>query len=269
MNAMLAYFENIQTILQKIRATQTEAIDRAADLFTASIAGDGLVHMFATGHSRVFIEEMFPRYGSFPGFHSIVELSLTYHNQVVGANGQRQALFIEHTEGFAAVILRNFVFSPPDSFLIYSNSGVNEVVIDMALEVRARGLPLVAVTSYEHSGGTASRHSSGKKLREIADIAIDNCVPPGDALVEIEGFPAPVGPASTIAMTAITNMIKVGVAERLAGRGIQLPVIASAGRVGAEKSARMFDEAYDEYRRRYVRALGGIPQPSPYRGDSE
>ncbi len=257
MNAMLAYYDSITTILQRIRETQFDAIDRAAALFADTIAGDGLVHMFATGHSRVFIEEMFPRYGSFPGFHSIVELSLTYHNQVVGANGQRQALFIEHMEGFAPVILRNFVFSPPDCFLIYSNSGVNEVPVDMALEVKKRGLPLVGVTSYEHSGGTPSRHSSGKKLRDIADIAIDNCVPAGDAVVEVEGFPAPVGPVSTIAMAAITNLIKVGVAEKLAARGIHLPVIASAGKVGAEKSARMFDEAYDEYRRRYVRALGG------------
>jgi uncharacterized phosphosugar-binding protein len=257
MSAATAYMDAIQHILTRINETQQDAIDRAAALFADTIAGDGLVHMFATGHSRVFIEEMFPRYGSFPGFHSIVELSLTYHNQVVGANGQRQALFIEHTEGFAAVILRNFVFRPPDCFLIYSNSGVNEVPVDMALEVKQRGMPLVVVTSYDHSGGTPSRHSSGKKVREIADIAIDNCVPAGDAVVHVEGFPAPVGPASTIAMAAITNMIKVAVAEKLAARGISLPVIASAGTVGAEKSAELFDAAYDEYRRRYVRALGG------------
>jgi uncharacterized phosphosugar-binding protein len=257
MNAALAYLHAAQDILKQIEATQTDAIDRAATVFAETIAGDGLVHMFATGHSRVFIEEMFPRYGSFPGFHSIVELSLTYHNQVVGANGQRQALFIEHMEGFAPVILRNFVFNPPDSFLLYSNSGVNEVPVDMALEVKKRGLPLVGVTSFDHSGGTKSRHSSGKKLRDIADIVIDNCVPAGDALIDIPGFPAPVGPASTIAMAAITNMIKVATADKLAARGISLPVIASAGKVGAERSAQLFDDAYDEYRRRYVRALGG------------
>ncbi|MBN8594107.1 MAG: SIS domain-containing protein [Anaerolineae bacterium] len=251
------YFDAVQAILNRIRDTQMESIDRAAAIFADSIAGDGLVHCFATGHSRVFVEEMFPRYGSFPGFHSIVELSLTYHNQVVGANGQRQALFIEHMEGFAPVILRNFVFKAPDSFLIFSNSGVNEVIVDMALEVKKRGLPLIAVTSFEHSGSSKSRHSSGKRLSEIADIAIDNGCPTGDAVVPVAGFEAPIGPASTIAMAAITNAIKCGVAEKLSAKGYSLPVITSAGVVGAEKSTQMFDAAYDEYRRRYIRALGG------------
>src|SRR5258708_6605804 len=132
------YFQAAQAIIDRVRATQLEAIDQAADIFTHSIANDGLVHLFGTGHSRMFIEEMYPRHGSFPGFHPIVELSLTFHNQVVGANGQRQAMFIEHIEGLAEVILRNFVLSEPDSFLIYSNSGVNEVVIDMALAAKRR-----------------------------------------------------------------------------------------------------------------------------------
>ncbi len=257
MESNLRYFDAIGAILERIRSTQMPAINSAAELFANSIAGDGLVHLFATGHSRVFIEEMFPRYGSFPGFHSIVELSLTYHNQVVGTNGQRQALFIEHMEGFAPVILRNFVLRAPDSFMIFSNSGVNEVVVDMALEVKKLGLPLVAVTSYEHSQSGKSKHSSGKRLMEVADIAIDNCVPTGDALVNIDGFDGPIGPGSTVAMAAIANAIKCAIADRLAARGIKLPVISSGAVVGGERSAQMFDAAYDEYRRRYIRALGG------------
>jgi uncharacterized phosphosugar-binding protein len=257
MNAALSYFDNAQAVLEKIRTTQMESIDQAASIFADSIAGDGLVHLFATGHSRVFVEEMFPRYGSFPGFHSIVELSLTYHNQVVGANGQRQALFMEHLEGLAGVILRNFIFKPVDSFMLFSNSGVNEVIIDMALEVKKRNLPLVAVTSLEHSGKSKARHSSGKKLSEIADVVIDNCMVAGDAMVHIEGYDVPIGPGSTIAMAAITNAIKCSVAEKLSARGIILPVITGAVLVGSEDSTRRFDEAYDEYRRRYAKALGG------------
>lgn len=259
MDAALAYMDAVQLILQRIRDTQLLPVQQAAEIFTRSIAGDGLVHMFATGHSRVFLEEMFPRYGSFPGFHPIVELSLTYHNQVVGANGQRQAMFIEHMEGFAGVILRNFVISAPDSFLIFSNSGVNETVVDMALEAKKRDLPLVVVTSREHSAISAARHSSGKKLIDLADVVLDNCVPAGDALVPVEGMPAPVGPGSTIAMAAITNMIKCTVADNLARQGISLPVITSGHFVGSEASARLFDAAYDEYRRRMVRAYGGTP----------
>src|SRR4030095_1114894 len=90
------YLTQAKAILNRIESTQMEAIQRAAEICTLTIAGDGLVHLFGTGHSRIFIEEMFPRHGSFPGFHPIVELSLTFHNLVVGSNGQRQAMFLEH-----------------------------------------------------------------------------------------------------------------------------------------------------------------------------
>ncbi len=166
---------------------------RAAEICTNSIAGDGLVHLFGTGHSRMFIEEMFPRHGSFPGFHPIVELSLTFHNQVVGANGQRQAMFLEHVEGLSKAILRNFVLAAPDSFIIFSNSGVNEVVVEMGLEAKARNLPVIAVVSLEHCLASAPKHSSGQRLPDIADVTIDNCTPAGDALVRVEGLNDPVG----------------------------------------------------------------------------
>src|SRR5512147_3182998 len=88
-NAALDYMTQSKAILDRIESTQMDAIERAAEVCAQTIAGDGLVHLFGTGHSRVFVEEMFPRRGSFPGFHPIVELSLTYHNLVVGSNGQR------------------------------------------------------------------------------------------------------------------------------------------------------------------------------------
>ncbi len=91
MTPVISYLDQVKQIIQRIRATQLEAIDQAAEICATSIAGDGLVHLFGTGHSRMMVEEVFPRHGSFPGFHTIVELSLTFHNQVVGANGQRQA----------------------------------------------------------------------------------------------------------------------------------------------------------------------------------
>src|SRR6185503_17251098 len=98
-------------------------IDRVADLCADAIAGDGLVHLFGTGHSRIPVEEMFPRYGSYPGFNPMVELSMTFHTQVVGSNGQRQAMFIERTPGLAEVILSNFAFGPLDVMMIFSAGG--------------------------------------------------------------------------------------------------------------------------------------------------
>ena len=104
-------------------------------------------------------------------------------------------MFIEHVEGFARQILRNFVLRPPDSFMIFSNSGVNEVVVEMALEAKALKLPVIAVVSVDHSTASAPKHSSGKRLLDIADVTIDNGTPAGDALVTVEGLEDPVGPA--------------------------------------------------------------------------
>jgi len=116
-NSALAYLDAAQGILDRIRTTQLPNIEAAADICTQSMSGDGLVHLFGTGHSRMFVEEMFPRHGSFSGFHSMVELSLTFHNQVVGSNGQRQAMFLEKVEGLGKMIMRNFVMGPPDNLL--------------------------------------------------------------------------------------------------------------------------------------------------------
>jgi uncharacterized phosphosugar-binding protein len=256
MIASLAYLQEAKAILERIQATQMEAVQRAAEIFTQSISNAGLVHMFGSGHSRIFVEEMFPRHGSFPGFHPIVELSLTYHNPVVGSNGQRQAMYLEHIEGFGNVILRNFVFQAPDSFLIYSNSGVNEVVIDVALEARRQKLPVVAVVSLDHCLAVPPLHSSGKRLPDLADVTIDNCTPAGDALVRIEGLEDPVGPGSTIGAAAVTNMIKCAVAEHLTRLGQPPIVLTSSYFIGSEASKARFDETYDDYRERVQRVYG-------------
>lgn len=261
MESVIAYLNAANNILQKIQQTQLAAIEQAAERCADTIAGDGLVHLFGTGHSRIFVEEMFPRHGSFPGFHPIVELSLTFHNIVVGANGQRQAMFLEHVEGLGQVILRNFVFTPPDCFLLFSNSGINEVVIDVALEAKRLGFPVIAVVSMDHCTRSAALHSSGKKLPDIADIVIDNCTPAGDALVEIPGLVDPVGPGSTIGAAVVTNAIKCRVAEKLVARGKPPIVLTSAIFIGAEASKQRFDECYDDYRSRIHKVYGCSDAP--------
>jgi len=255
-NSAFAYLSQAQTILTRIQATQMDAIEQAAELCTNAIAGDGLVHMFGSGHSRIFVEEMFPRHGSFPGFHPIVELSLTYHNLVVGSNGQRQAMYLEHVEGFGQVILRNFVFAPPDCFLIFSNSGVNEVVIDVALEAKRQNMPVIAVVSLEHCQASPALHSSGQKLPDIADVAIDNCTPGGDAMVQIPGLSDPVGPGSTIGAAAVTNALKCQVAEKLTALGQPPIVLTSSYFIGSEASKQRFDACDDDYRARIQKVYG-------------
>ncbi|MHB8135918.1 MAG: sugar isomerase domain-containing protein [Anaerolineaceae bacterium] len=256
-NAAFEYLDQAQTILDRIRSTQMDTIENAADLCASTIAQEGLVHLFGTGHSRIFVEEMFPRHGSFPGFHPIVELSLTYHNLVVGSNGQRQAMFLEHIEGFGQVIMRNFVFTKPDCFLIYSNSGVNQVVIDVALEAKRQSMPVIAVVSLDHCQKSDANHSSGNKLTDVADIVIDNCTPAGDALVRIPGLNDPVGPGSTIGAAAVTNALKSRIAEKLVQMGKPPIVLTSAIFIGNQASKERFDQCYDDYRNRVQRVYGG------------
>jgi uncharacterized phosphosugar-binding protein len=253
----LAYLDSAAAVLRRVRETQLPAIEHAAHLCAESIGRRGLVHLFGTGHSRMAIEEVFPRYGSFPGFHPIVELSLTNHTQVVGANGQRQAMFLERLEGFGEVILRNFVFRPYDVMLVFSTSGTNGVVVDVALGAKARGMPVIAVIAAGYSALLPSKHSSGKKLLDIADIVIDNCAPPGDAAVSIQDLDVPVGPVSTIGNTAVVNMLKCLVAADLTRRG-QPPLVLAAEHVMGEEAARQrFEDCYDDYRDRVKVVYGG------------
>src|SRR6266850_348579 len=138
-------------LLEKIRQTQGDAIERASEVCAEAIGAGGFVHLFGTGHSRIPVEEMFPRYGSYPGFHPIVELSMTFHTQVVGANGQRQAMFIERVPGLAEVILSNFTFGPKDVMVVFSAGGTTAVPVEMARGARRRGLRVIAVTSVAQS----------------------------------------------------------------------------------------------------------------------
>lgn len=235
---------------------QAEAIARVAAACADAIAADGLVHLFGTGHSRIPVEEMFPRYGSYPGFNPIVELSMTFHTQVVGSNGQRQAMFIERVPGLAETILANFELRPTDVLIVFSASGLSAVPIEMALGARARGLTVVAVTSVEQSLAGEPTHAAGRLLDNV-DIVLDLGTPAGDALVSIGGLETPVAPGSTIAAVALVNEIKTQTARLLVGRGAMPPVLTSAAVVGKEASARLFDAAYAEHARRYARSLRG------------
>lgn len=240
-------------LLNKIEETQLDVIEKVSQMFFESINNNGLVHVYGSGHSRMGVEEMFPRYGSFPGFHPIVELSTTSYHQVVGANGLSQAMFLESVEGLAWHILRNFELKKQDVFLLFSTSGTGNVVIDMALLAKEKGIPVVAITGVENSKKAKSKHSTGKKLSEVADIVIDNFVPVGDASTWIEGLKYPVGPLSTITNSAIVNMIKVRVAELLTQAGNPPVVITGSQVIGDEAAKEAFDLVYQDYAKRMKR----------------
>src|SRR3984957_1212710 len=152
--------------LQALLDSQRDALDRAAALCTDAIAAQGLVHLFGCGHSRMLCEEMTPRQGCYVGWHTIVELGLSFHNLIVGPNGLRQSLHLEKTLGYAEQILRNFAFGPKDVMIIVSTSGIREVIVEMADGAKQRGLAVIALLSKAHCEQAKPAHPSGKKLMD-------------------------------------------------------------------------------------------------------
>jgi uncharacterized phosphosugar-binding protein len=237
---------------------QLPELQQAADWFAETILAGRMVHVFGSGHSRILVEEMWPRYGSFPGFNPIVELSLTFHNLVVGANGQRQAMFLENVSGLAERILRNFDLSEKDSALVISSSGCNVVPVEIAEQFQKRGVRVVAIISKAHSEASSPRHPGGKKLQDFASLVLDTGAPVGDAMVKVPGLDTPVAPGSTVGGCLLVNMIKAEVAARLTAGG-QPPRVLTAGvLVGAERATELFEAAYDEHARRLARMYEGL-----------
>ena len=253
----LEYLRRARGLADTVEA-QLPAIRKTADLFAATILAGRMVHLFGSGHSRILVEEMWPRYGSFPGFNPIVELSLSFHNLVVGANGQRQAMFLENVSGLAERILRNFQLSPQDSALVVSSSGCNIVPIEMAEEFQRRGVKVAAIISRAHSEASTSQRADGRKLQDFADIVLDTGAPVGDAMVRVPGLETPVSPGSTVGGCLLVNSIKAEVAARLTAAG-QPPTVLTAGCVvGRERATELFEAAYDEHARRLAKLYENI-----------
>lgn len=251
------YLNRCRTIVETV-AAQREDIERAADWFAESILAGRVVHLFGAGHSRIVVEEIWPRYGSFPGFNPIVELSMTFHNLVVGANGQRQAMFLENTPGLAARILRNFGLSSEDCALVVSSSGCNVVPIEMARLFQKQHIKVVAIVSRQHSEASTTNHAEGLKLTDCADLVLDTGAPVGDAMVTIPGLDTPVAPGSTIGGCMLANAIKAEVAKRLTDAGQPPKVLTAGAAVGRERATELFEAAYDEHAKRVAKLFASV-----------
>lgn len=252
MSVTKEYLEKSRDIVAFV-AHQEQTIQHVAGMFAKSILNDRMVHLFGSGHSRIMVEEMWPRYGSFPGFNPIVELSLSFHNLVVGANGQRQAMFLENVPGFAERILRNFDTDTLDSALVISSSGCNVVPIEMAEQFQMRGIKVTALVSTSHLEGSTSKRSDGKKLTDFADYVLDTGAPLGDAMIYLDGLDSPVAPGSTLGGVLIINALKAETAKILHDNGKPLKVLSSGKIVGDQRAGELFESAYDEHARLMAR----------------
>ncbi len=250
-DAAARYLIAAAEIIQKVASTQAAAIEQAAQICSNSIVQDGMVFCWGGGHSRMSVEEMFPRIGSYPGFYPMVELALTFSTNFVGADGLAQSFFLERQEKYAEAVLSNYEFGPHDSMICFSSTGINGLVIEMALEAKQRGLPVIAVTSLDHARSTISRHSSGKKLYEVADVTIDNCTPAGDAVVALQGLKYKVSPTSTIGAVAVVNALKARTAELMLSRGVEPIVLTSPHFADQPQEAEeQLQRVYREFKRR-------------------
>jgi uncharacterized phosphosugar-binding protein len=244
------YFATLVARLETVRKTQNEAIGRAAEACAQSIATDKLAFAFGTGHGALPALETFPRTGTIVGFRPIVESTMISFHHVWGDMGARQYRFIHAVEGYGKAILRSHQLDPADTMILFSHSGVNAVILDIALGASELGMKVVGVTSLPHSSASPSRHSSGKRLFEVADIVIDTGVPLADASLRIDGLEAPVGANSTSITIAIAHAIVAATAEKLVQRGVEPFVMVNPNTAGKASANERNDRNYDELWRR-------------------
>ncbi|HLZ41067.1 MAG TPA: SIS domain-containing protein [Candidatus Sulfotelmatobacter sp.] len=239
------YRERITEVLQRIWETQTTNIEKVSGVMAECIVRGGLVHLFGSGHSVLPVQDMFPRYGVYPGFRPLMDMRLMWTN-VIGSGGAKGLLWLERREGYAAVLFENEPIRNGDVMLVFSHGGLNAAGIEVLQEAKKRGLTTVAITSMDNYRKRESTHSSGKKLADVADHVIDNCVPAEDALVAINGWKAPVAAGSTVSTVTIAMAIIAQVASDLAAKGHHPPVFVSPNVAGipADNNNRVY-EAYE------------------------
>jgi uncharacterized phosphosugar-binding protein len=230
------YFDRLAELLAELRA-QGPHIEAAAELIASSIAAGGVVHVFGSGHSHMMAEEVFHRAGGLFAFNALLDINLT-------SFGTLKAGMVERTEGYAAVILDSFDVRAGEVVIVVSNSGINPVPIELAIDAKKRGAKTIAITSASHYASAASRHSSGKKLAAVVDLTVDSRVPVGDAVLTFDGLDAPVAAASTALGAALMNAIVAQTTEALLAAGHQPPVIVSMNIPGGDDRNQALAEQY-------------------------
>ncbi len=239
-----------RSIIDRIEETQTDIIQKAAMLMADSIEAERWVHTFGCGHATLPVEEMYPRIGGFVGFHPMIELPLTFFTHITGEMGIHQFLFLERTEGYGRQIMKSYDFDARDTMWIFSHSGINPINIDIALRAKELGMKVVVAGSAQAFADMETRHSSGKKVFDLADVLIDTCVPAIDATVDLQNHQDRIGPTSTMAFITVVWMTITTVAEMLADRGVDLYIHPSHNVPGDTTAHERLDRALAAYKKR-------------------
>ena len=239
METAVRFFEHAQRKLQQVLEQEMPNIRAAAELVTESCKRGGKFYVFGSGHSHMIAEELYLRAGGLALVHAILPPELMLHEM------PNKSTYLERVEGYAQSLVELYRVEAKDTILVISNSGRNAVPVEMCLAAKAKGAKVIAMTSMQHSTGCTSRHSSGKKMYEIADVTIDNQVEPGDAAFPIEGLDTPIGPTSSITGITIAQALVCQVVDDLVQAGIEPPVFKSSNVDGGDAhNHRMFETYY-------------------------
>lgn len=236
------FFEQAQVRVEQLQRTQLEPIRKAATLLAGSLAAGGVIHIFGTGHSVAFAMELANRAGG------LVPMDVVALTDLCSRGGEPWSILedpeVERDPQVAHRVLATHRLEPSDAFIIVSNSGRNGSTVEMALEVKRRGLPLVVVTSLEHTRVVTSRHPSGKKLYEVGDVVIDNRSPYGDALLKDPRLESAICSISSITGGFIAQALTAEIARILLEQGLVPPVLISANVDGADEHNKKLRDQY-------------------------
>ena len=227
---MNTYHDAAVALLSKIHSTQIDAVISAGAIVGKTIKDGGIVHTFGSGHSAAIAYEAHGRAGGLAAVSAIID----------PLRG-----LAERVEGYGRALMRPVRLGENDSMIIISNSGRNALPIEVAMIAKEKGLKVVAITSLAHSKSVDSRHSSGKRLFELADVVIDNMGEAGDASVILEGFEVPLGPTSTIAGAYIMNEITIAAVRWMLEHGVEPPVFKSANLDGSREHNETLRSRYN------------------------
>ena len=240
METAARYFELVQNKLQEVLDRELPNIQKAANLVTESCKQGGKFYVFGSGHSHMVAEEIYLRAGGLALVHGILPPELMVHQQPI-----TKGTYLERVEGYAPALVELYRVGPEDTIMVISNSGRNAIPVEMCLAAKEKGAKVIAMTSMKHSASCTSRHSSGKKIYEIADVTIDNCAEKGDAAFPIEGLEARIGPTSTVTGVVIAEAIVCQVVDDLVKAGVDVPVFVSSNVDGGdEKNDQLFKQYY-------------------------
>jgi uncharacterized phosphosugar-binding protein len=244
------YISKLLKLAEKAAGDNEGAFEQASTAMSNTLANDGLIHLYGSGHSVLPVQETYPRYGSYVGFNPLTDPRVMWHN-ILGAGGVRELLWLERTENYAEKFLDHQPLNAGDTIVIFGHSGRNASGIDTALYAKKRGLTVIAITAKSNLDKQAT-HSSGKRLADAADIVIDTCAPIEDAIVDIKGWSRPVSGASTVLAMIMMHELVARTAQKLSERDIELPVFASPTIAGV--TLHDTDIIYGQYREKMLAA---------------